>query len=120
MPKETEPFEINAMAKQAMEHAYGGVDTYFDFLKRTISSLPSGGTEFGERWKSSAEENIDATHEFIKQLSQAKDFEQVMRIQMEFMQSQANAFGAQIMSLGETYMKATEGGAKIPFKSWLD
>ena len=73
MAKETEPFEISAMAKQAMEHAYGGVDTYFDFLKKTISSLPSGGTEFGERWKSYAEKNIDASHEFMKQLSQAKD-----------------------------------------------
>ena len=119
MAKETEPFELSAMVKQAMQ-AYGGVDSYFDFLKKTISSLPSGGTEFGERWKSYAEKNIDATHEFIKQLSQAKDFEQMMRIQMEFMQSQANAFGEQMKSFGETYTKAAAGGAKMPFKSSLD
>jgi len=117
MARKTEPFEINAMAKQAMEHAYGGVDTYFDFLKKTISSLPSAGSEFGERWKSYAENNIDATHGFMKQLSQAKDFEQMMRIQMRFMQSQTNAF---MKKFGETYTKAAAGGAKMPFRSSLD
>ena len=92
------------MVKQAMQ-AYGDVDSYFDFLKKTISSLPSGGTEFGERWKSYAEKNIDAAHEFIKQLSQAKDFEQMMRIQMDFMQSQANAFGEQMKVLARRIRK---------------
>jgi hypothetical protein len=66
----------------------------------------SHGTEFGEKWKSYVEKNIDATHEFIKQLSRAKDFEQMMRIQIDFMQSQANAFGEQIMSFAEEYAKA--------------
>ena len=27
------------------------MDTYFDFLKKSISAFPSGGTEIGDRWK---------------------------------------------------------------------
>jgi hypothetical protein len=87
--------ELNAMAKQAMEQARGAVDTYFDFLKKTMSSFPSGGTEFGEKLKSYSEQNVAATHEFIKQLSQAKDFQDVVRIKTAFMQNLFEEFSEQ-------------------------
>jgi hypothetical protein len=50
--------------KQAVEEtkgqALGAADTYFDFLNKTISSFPSGGTEFGEKLKGFAEKNVAA------------------------------------------------------------
>jgi hypothetical protein len=39
------------------------MDYYFDHLKKTVASAPSGGTEFGERVKVYAEKNIAATQE---------------------------------------------------------
>jgi hypothetical protein len=87
--------------KQTMEQARGAVDVYFDYLKKAISSTPSGGTELGEMLKSYAEKNVITTHEFIKQLSQAKDFQEMVRIQTEFMQSPINTFGEQTKNLGE-------------------
>ena len=70
MAKDPKPMEVsNAQAKQAVnetkhatdrmkqaveetkEQALGVADTYFDFLNKTISSFPSGGTEFGETEK---------------------------------------------------------------------
>ncbi len=68
--KDLNPFgDLNAEAKQAVEQtkeqALVAADTYFDFLKKTISSSPTGGTEFGERLKNYAGRNIAATHEFI-------------------------------------------------------
>ena len=72
--------ELNAMAEQIKEKARGAVDTYFEFLKKTMSSFPSGGTEFGEKLKIYSEHNIAATHDSIKQLSQAKDFQDMVRI----------------------------------------
>jgi hypothetical protein len=62
----------------------------------------SGGTNFGEKLKGYVEENIAATHKFIKQLTQAKDFEAVLRNQKEFVRSQFEAFGEQAKTLGET------------------
>jgi hypothetical protein len=88
--------DLNAEAKQAIEQtkeqAPGAADTYFDFLKKTISSSPTGGTEFGEKLKNYAERNITATHEFIKRLTQATDFQDILRIQTEFMQAQLKEF----------------------------
>jgi hypothetical protein len=122
MAKEAKPLEdLNAKAKQAVEQtreqALGVVDNYFNFLQKIISSLPSGGTDLGEKLKSYAEKNIAATQEFVHKLSQAKDFQDVVRIQMEFVQMELNAFGEQANSLGEAFTKAATESAKTPFKN---
>ena len=55
-------------------------------------------------------QNITAMHELVKRLSQAKDFEEALRIQTAFMHSQLNALGKQAASLGEAYTKEASGG----------
>jgi hypothetical protein len=97
--------ELSGIAKQTMEQARGAVDVYFDYLKKAISSTPSGGTELGEKLKSYAEKNVTTTHDFVKQLSQAKDFEEMLSIQTEYMQTLANVFGEQTKSLTDAYTK---------------
>jgi hypothetical protein len=115
MAKDRKPAEeLSGLAEQTMEQARGAVDVYFDYLKKAISSTPSGGTELGEKLKSYAEKNVTTTHEFVKQLSQAKDFQEMVRIQTEFMQSLVNAFGEQTRSLGEAYTKAASDAVKKP------
>ena len=76
MAEDTDPFELNAAAKQAMEQAHQAIDTYFDFLKKSVSSFPSGGTDLGEKLKDQSVQYITAVHELVKRLSQAKDFEE--------------------------------------------
>ena len=68
MAKDTKPLQdLNANAKQVveqtMEQMQGAVDNYFNFIQKTMSSYPLGGTEFGEKLKSYAEKNIAATNE---------------------------------------------------------
>ena len=70
MAKDRKPAEeLSGLTEKAMEQARTAVDTYFDYLKKAISSTPSGGTEFGEKLKSCAEANVATTYEFVKQLS---------------------------------------------------
>jgi hypothetical protein len=139
MAKDPKPMEVlNAQAKQAVNEtkqatermtqaveetkgqALGAADTYFDFLNKTISSFPSGGTEFGEKLKGFAEKNIAATREFIKQLSHAKNFQDVLRIQTEFLQTQMQALGEQATSLAETFTRTAASEVKMPFKTSLE
>jgi hypothetical protein len=87
MAKESKTLEVlNAQTKQAFEEtkqatellketveetkaqALSAVDTYFVFLNRAISSLPSAGTEFGDKLKELYRENIVTTHQFVRQL----------------------------------------------------
>ena len=112
MAKEAEPFELSAAARQATEQAYAAVDQYFEFLKKNFASFPTGGMEWGEKWKAYAEKNVSATQEFVKRLSQAKDFEQMMRIQVEFVQSQTAGVGEQLKNLSDAVAKSAADFAK--------
>ena len=112
--KSHEGDEFSAIGKQTMARAYSAMDYYFDHLKKTIASAPSGGTEFGEKVKACAEQNISATQEFVRELSYAKDIQDILRIQMEFMRSQMEAFGEQAKDLGEAYIKAASGQTDEP------
>jgi len=115
MAKDQKPAEESSgIAKQSIEQARGAVDIYFDMLKNAVSSYPTGGTEFGETMKGFAERNVRTTHEFVKQLSHAKDFQEMVRIQTEFMQSLMAAFGEQTKSLTEAYTKTAADAVKRP------
>ena len=114
------PIKWTPLASRLWRKRIEALDTYFDFLKKTVSSFPSGGTDLGEKLKDQGVQNITAVHELVKRLSQAKDFEEALRIQTAFMHSQLNALGKQAASLGEAYTKEASGGVKMPFKSSLD
>lgn len=110
MAKEkTKGEELSAIGEQTKAHAYSAMDYYFDHLKKTVASVPSGGTEFGEKVKAYAEKNIAATQEFVRDLSYAKDIQDMVQIQMEFMHAQLEEFGERAKDLGEAYMKAASG-----------
>jgi hypothetical protein len=98
--------EVNTIAKQIKDQALVVTDDYFKFLKKTISSNPSRGTEVGDVLKSHAEKNIDLVQEFVHKLSEAKDFLDALRVQTEFMQSQFAALGEQTKNLSEAYGKS--------------
>jgi len=87
MTKEKTRDELSAIGKQTMAHPYSAMDYYFDHLRKTVASAPTGGTEFGEKVKVVAEKNITATQEFVRDLSYAKDIQDMFRIQMEFMRT---------------------------------
>jgi hypothetical protein len=62
---------MEAFSKDAMAQAHQAIDTYFDFLKKSVSSFPTGGTELGEKLKDQSVQNVTAVHDLVKRLSQA-------------------------------------------------
>src|ERR1700693_2464371 len=109
----TKEKDATRRVKRNREANYGAgvlaMDYYFDYLKKTVASAPSGGTEFGEKVKACAEQNISAAQQFVRELSYAKDIQDMLRIQMEFMRSQLEAFGEQAKDLSDAYIKAASG-----------
>ena len=114
MTKEkTQGDELSAIGKQTVARASGD-GLYFDHLKKSVASAPTGGTEFGEKVRACAEGNISTTQEFVRDLSYAKDIQDMLRIQMEFTRSQLEAFGEQAKDLSEAYIKAASGQMRKP------
>jgi hypothetical protein len=105
--------------EQTMMQTRSAVDTYFDFVQKAMSPYPSGGNELGETLKRYTEKNVAATQEFIQNLTHAKDLQDIIRIQTEFMQTQFGAFAEQAKGLGEAFTKAATGAVSMvesPFK----
>ena len=110
--KDTDPFGFSEGAKMALEQTHQAMDTYFDFLKKSISAFPSGGTEIGDRWKEQSLLNLTAFQELVKRLSTAGSLEEALRIQAAFMHSQLNRLGKQTTSLGSAYTKTADNADK--------
>jgi hypothetical protein len=99
--------DLQVTAEEAVErNARGVVHSYFDFLHKAIASIPTGGTQFGEKLKSYSQKNIASARDYMHKLSQAKDFREVLRIQVEFAQAQFNAFSEQASDVSEASTKA--------------
>jgi len=115
MAEKGDPFEVHPVVKQAIEQSTVGLDQYFEFLKKNLASFPTGGTELGEKLKEYTDKNITSVQEFLKSLRGAKDFQDVVKIQTEFMHSQLNAFAEQAKGFAEAYTKATTdaGGKRL-------
>src|SRR6476469_3489889 len=88
--KDTDPFGFSEGAKIALEQTHQAMDTYFEFLKKSISAIPSGGTEIGDSRKVQSLLNLTAFQELAKRLSTAGSLEEALQIQTAFMHSQLN------------------------------
>ena len=117
MTTDKRPFEeMNTIAKEIRAQALVMTDDYL-FLKKTISSSPSKGTEVGAVLKSNAEKNIEWVREYVHKLAEAKDFQDAFRAQSEFIQSQFTAMGKQAKDLSDACSKSAGGVFSYPFKN---
>jgi Phasin protein len=121
MAKDKQPFETlsetaEKVVEQTMENAQGAMDNYFRLLQNNYFSFLQNfcSPDLAEKMKTYTERNISASAECVGKLSQAKDFQEVFRIQTEFMQTQMNTF-EQAKSLGEAYNKVATHATK-PFR----
>ena len=111
MARDKQPFEVlseNAEKafEQNMQKTRGAMDNYFGFLQNVC------GPDLTEKMRTYTEQNISASTDCMHKLSQAKDFQEVFRIQTEFMQTQINSFAEQARSLGEACTKAATDATK--------
>ena len=75
------------------------------------------GSDAGRSQMSHAERNIDAVREYVHKLSDAKDFQDALRVQTEFMQSQFAALSEQTKTLGEACSKSAASVFNSSYKN---
>jgi hypothetical protein len=120
MAKDKEPLEaFTATAAQAAEQmtkqTQGAMENYFGWLQKTMSTFPWSNTNLNRILLSNAKQNITAIFALVQKINQAKNFEEVEKIQTEFMEAQMNSFNEQAKILGEIYTKAAGDARKPPF-----
>jgi hypothetical protein len=119
MAKDREPFEaLTATAPQTAEQitkqTQGAMENYFGWLQKTTSTFAWSNTNLNRILLSNATQNVTATFAFLQKLGQVKNFQDVVKIQTEFMESQMNSFSEQAKILGEIYTEAAQDAMKTP------
>ena len=114
--KDQEPFEsLSQTAEQITERTKGAMENYFNWFQNAMSALPWGSTNLNRILVNHATQNVTATFAFVQKLSQAKNFQDVVKIQTEFMNAQLNSFNDQAKIIGEIYTNAAAATTKTPF-----
>jgi hypothetical protein len=106
--------QAEQVIEKTMDQTRGALDDYFNFMQKAFSFYPVGGTELAEKMNSYTEQNISAARDFVHKLSQAKDFQDIIRIQTEFMQTQFSVLAEQAKSLTEAFTRAATSTVKPP------
>jgi phasin family protein len=116
MAKETKPIEnLSAVAGETMQQARGAMENYLNFFQKSMSASPWAETELNKKVADYAQQNVDAAFGFAQKLTQAKDLQDIVRMQTEFLQAQMKSLTEQAKDLSEMATKAVAGAMKGPF-----
>jgi hypothetical protein len=102
--------EQNVQIEERTKHA---METYFSWLQNAMSGSPWSTIDLNKKLLSYATENVTAAVGLVQKLSQAKDVEQVLKIQTEFMSQQLNSFNEQTKTIVEICTKAAQDMTKM-------
>lgn len=107
------PTQMRQLAEQSLEQARKAVDGFINAAQKTVTTVEaqataaqSGAKDVGAKAMSFAEQNIATSFEFAQKLVRAKDLQEVMALQQEFLQSQMKALGEQAKDIGTAATKA--------------
>jgi len=122
MPNFEVPPELRAMTEKSMEQARVAFNTFMSSAQQAIShfegqakAMQAGAKDVSEKAIGYAERNVANAFAFADRLVHAKDIQQVIALQTEFMQSQMKELADQAKELGEAAAKvAMKSGPSKP------
>jgi phasin len=116
------PTQMRQFAEQSVEQARKAVDGFMTAAQKAVataetqaSTAQSSAKDVGQKAMSFAEQNITNSFEFAQKMVRAKDIQEVMALQQEYLQSQMKALSEQAKDLGAHATKAAMDSAKPKF-----
>jgi phasin len=113
------PTQMRQFAEQSVEQAKKAMDGFLTAAQKTAATLEtqastaqSGAKDVTQKVMSFAEQNIANSFEFAQKLVRAKDVQEVMALQQEFLKAQMQAMQAQAKDLGSVAQKAAADSTK--------
>ena len=113
------PTQMRQFAEQSVEQARKAVDGFLTAAHKTAvtmenqaSTAQSGAKDMRDKVMTLAEQNINNSFEFAQKLVRAKDIQEVMALQQEFLKQQMQAIQSQAKDIGAAATKAAMDRAK--------
>jgi phasin len=109
------PPDMKAFAEKSVEQARQAFDGFITAAHQAVSTL-EGQTETARQSAKDvtakamtfAQKNIASSFEFMQQLVQAKDFQEVLKLQTDYVKTQMQVLTEQAKELGESTAKAAK------------
>jgi phasin len=112
------PPEMRQIAEQSVEQAKKAVDGFISAAHQAVGAIEghavaaqAGAKDVGRKAMTFAEQNVASSFDFAQKLVRAKDTQEVMRLQSEFVRTQIEALSQQARELGESATRATVDSA---------
>lgn len=120
MPRFEIPADMRTMAEKSVEQARIAFNTFMTAAQDAITTFESqaeaaqaGAKDLSGKALGYAERNVTNTLQFADRLLHAKDAQEFIRLQTEFVQEQMKEFAAQAKELGKSATKmAMRSGPK--------
>jgi len=113
------PTQVREIAEKSVDQAKRAFEGFMDQAQKAVSALEGQASAVQATTKdlnakafSFAEANVAASFEFAQRLTRAKDVNEVVKLQTEFVQAQLKAFNDQAKELGAAASKAMADVAK--------
>jgi hypothetical protein len=85
--------DLGATEEQTVQEVRGFEENYYSLVQGTIIALP-WAADFNKKMHSYVEQNFAAAFAFTRELSEAKDMQDVFRIQTKYIQRCLQSFSA--------------------------
>jgi phasin len=117
MTKTNPPFEIpsemRSMAERSVEQARVAFNNYINAAQQAVSTFEGrmkasqeGAIDVSKKAMSYAERNVASAFDFAQKLIHAKDIQDLVKLQTEFVQGQVQTLSEQAKDLGEIATKS--------------
>lgn len=101
--------KIREMLAETLDRLRKASAEYFDLLDKGLSSSQLPVADQAKQFCGYMERNVTATFDLGNKLIQAKDMQEAVKIQSEFVQDQMRSLTDHARSMGESAMKAATG-----------
>ena len=98
-------------AKQAFEGFLGAVQQAASHMQGQTAAAQAGAADMQRKAMSFAQQNIAASFEFAQKLARARDVQELMRLQTEFVQAQMRTLADQAKEMGADTAAAASAAA---------
>lgn len=115
------PPEMRVLAERSVEQARQAFDGFISAAHQAVTALEGqaetarkGTKDITEKAMSFAQQNIASSLELAQQLVRAKDIQEVVRLQSDYVSKQMQVLAEQARVLGESTGKAAKDAATPP------
>ena len=92
MADQANPFEaVRAMMLENLAKVQGATQNYIDMVEKALRGFPGANENQRTTFKAYLERQAAANRDFVEKLLRANDFQEALRIHVEYFQSQLKA-----------------------------